>query len=54
MTPDRKVLTYCRTGEQSSRKRLVLKYPRGYSDVRNADGSWTEWGHPVRTPIEKA
>lgn len=31
----------------------MLKYFLGYPDVRNYNGSWTEWGNPVRTPIEK-
>jgi len=31
----------------------VLKYVLGYPDVRNYDGSWTEWGNLVRTPIKK-
>ena len=40
-------------GEQSSHTWFVLKYLLGYPDVRNYDGSWTEWGNLVRTPIEK-
>lgn len=47
------VITYCRIGERSSHTWFVLKYLLGYSDVRNYDGSWTEWGNLVRTPIEK-
>ncbi len=50
---DRPVITYCRIGERSSHTWFVLKYLLGYSDVRNYDGSWTEWGNLVRTPIEK-
>ncbi len=53
MTPENKVITYCRMGEQSSHTWLVLKYLLGYPDVRNYDGSWTEWGNLVRLPIEK-
>ncbi|HXW67844.1 MAG TPA: sulfurtransferase [Thermoplasmata archaeon] len=48
------VITYCRIGERSSHTWFVLKYLLGYPDVRNYDGSWTEWGNLVRTPIEKA
>ena len=47
------VITYCRIGERSSHSWFVLKYLLGYPDVRNYDGSWTEWGNLVRTPIEK-
>src|SRR5579859_6660196 len=53
ITPDRPVITYCRIGERSSHTWFVLKYLLGYPDVRNYDGSWTEWGNLVRTPIEK-
>ncbi len=48
------VYTYCRIGERSSHTWFVLSYLLGYPDVRNYDGSWTEWGNLVRTPIEKA
>jgi thiosulfate/3-mercaptopyruvate sulfurtransferase len=47
------VITYCRIGERSSHSWFVLHYLLGYPDVRNYDGSWTEWGNLVRTPIEK-
>ena len=47
------VITYCRIGERSSHTWFVLKYLLGYPDVRTYDGSWTEWGNLVRTPIEK-
>jgi thiosulfate/3-mercaptopyruvate sulfurtransferase len=47
------VVTYCRIGERSSHTWFVLKYLLGYPDVRNYDGSWTEWGNQVRSPIEK-
>ena len=40
-------------GERSSHTWFVLKYLLGYPNVRNYDGSWTEWGNLVRTPIEK-
>ncbi len=47
------VITYCRIGERSSHTWFVLRYLLGFKDVRNYDGSWTEWGNLVRTPIEK-
>lgn len=45
------VVTYCRIGERSSHTWFVLTYLLGYDRVRNYDGSWTEWGNAVRTPI---
>jgi len=53
VTGDKKVITYCRIGERSSHSWFVLKYLLGYPDVRNYDGSWTEWGNSVMYPIEK-
>ncbi|HXY46907.1 MAG TPA: sulfurtransferase [Thermoplasmata archaeon] len=53
VTPETPVFTYCRIGERSSHTWFVLRYLLGYPDVRNYDGSWTEWGNLVRTPIEK-
>jgi len=47
------VITYCRIGERSSHSWFVLKYLLGYPDVRNYDGSWTEWGNSVMLPIER-
>jgi thiosulfate/3-mercaptopyruvate sulfurtransferase len=47
------VITYCRIGERSSHTWFVLSQLLGYPDVRNYDGSWTEWGNLIRTPIEK-
>lgn len=47
------VVTYCRIGERSSHTWFVLTYLLGYENVRNYDGSWTEWGNLVRAPIEK-
>jgi len=47
------VIAYCRIGERSSHTWFVLKYLLGYSNVRNYDGSWTEWGNLVGAPIEK-
>jgi thiosulfate/3-mercaptopyruvate sulfurtransferase len=45
-------ISYCRIGERSSHTWFVLKYLLGVSDVRNYDGSWTEWGNLVGAPIE--
>lgn len=53
ITPDKEIIAYCRIGERSSHSWFVLKYLLGYPDVRNYDGSWTEWGNIVRSPIEK-
>jgi len=53
VTADKEVITYCRIGERSSFTWFVLKYLLGYPNVRNYDGSWTEWGNMVRNPIEK-
>jgi len=51
--PDKEVITYCRIGERSSHSWIVLKYLLGYPNVKNYDGSWTEWGNLVKTPIER-
>jgi thiosulfate/3-mercaptopyruvate sulfurtransferase len=53
LTPDREVIAYCRIGERSSHTWFVLKYLLGFPRVRNYDGSWTEWGNLVGTPIER-
>jgi thiosulfate/3-mercaptopyruvate sulfurtransferase len=53
ITANRDIVTYCRIGERSSFTWFVLKYLLGYPNVRNYDGSWTEWGNLVRNPIEK-
>ena len=53
ITGKKPVVAYCRIGERSSHTWFVLKYLLGYSDVRNYDGSWTEWGNLVRASIEK-
>jgi len=53
VTRDKEVVTYCRIGERSSHTWFVLKCLLGYPDVRNYDGSWTEWGNSVRLPIER-
>ena len=53
VTPGRAVIAYCRIGERSSHTWFVLKYLLGYPDVKNYDGSWTEWGNMVGAPVEK-
>ncbi len=45
------VIAYCRIGERSSHTWFVLTHLLGFPDVRNYDGSWTEWGSAVRVPI---
>jgi thiosulfate/3-mercaptopyruvate sulfurtransferase len=53
ITPDRAVTAYCRIGERSAHTWFVLRELLGYEDVRNYDGSWTEWGNLIDVPIEK-
>lgn len=53
LQPEGDTIVYCRIGERSSHTWFVLTYLLGYSNVRNYDGSWTEWGNTVRAPIEK-
>jgi thiosulfate/3-mercaptopyruvate sulfurtransferase len=53
ITPDKGIITYCRIGERSSHTWFVLKYLLGYPNVKNYDGSWTEWGNMIANPIEK-
>ncbi len=53
VTSDRPVIAYCRIGERSSHTWFVLKHLLGYPDVKNYDGSWTEWGNLVGAPVEK-
>ncbi len=52
LSPDDNVIAYCRIGERSSHSWFVLTYLLGYPNVRNYDGSWTEWGNLVGVPIE--
>ena len=49
----KETIAYCRIGERSSHTWFVLTQLLGYANVRNYDGSWTEWGSIVRAPIEK-
>ncbi|MFO7320638.1 MAG: sulfurtransferase [Proteobacteria bacterium] len=47
------IVTYCRIGERSSHTWFALRYILGYQNVRNYDGSWTEWGNLIGSPIRK-
>lgn len=53
LSPQDDVIVYCRIGERSSHTWFVLQYLLGYPNVRNYDGSWTEWGNLVGAPIER-
>lgn len=53
LQPGQNVIAYCRIGERSSHTWFVLTYLLGYKNVRNYDGSWTEWGNRVGAPIER-
>jgi len=53
VTADKEVVAYCRIGERSSHTWFALHYLLGYPNVRNYDGSWTEWGSLIGVPIEK-
>ena len=47
------VIAYCRIGERSSHTWFVLTNLLGYPNVKNYDGSWTEWGNSVGVPVER-
>jgi thiosulfate/3-mercaptopyruvate sulfurtransferase len=53
VTKDKEVIAYCRIGERSSHTWFALKHLLGYPNVRNYDGSWTEYGSLIDVPIEK-
>lgn len=53
LRPDDEVVAYCRIGERSSHSWFVLRYLLGFENVRNYDGSWTEWGNLVGVPIAR-
>lgn len=51
ITGDKPIIAYCRIGERSSHSWFVLKYLLGYDNVKNYDGSWTEWGNLVGVDV---
>lgn len=51
LTAQDDIIAYCRIGERSSHTWFVLTHLLGYENVRNYDGSWTEWGNAVRVPV---
>jgi thiosulfate/3-mercaptopyruvate sulfurtransferase len=53
ISPDKEVFAYCRIGERSAHTWFVLTQLLGYPNVRNYDGSWTEWGNLVGAPIKQ-
>src|SRR5687768_2665412 len=53
LSPSEPTIAYCRIGERSSHTWFALKYLLGFENVRNYDGSWTEWGNMVNVPIER-
>jgi thiosulfate/3-mercaptopyruvate sulfurtransferase len=53
ITRDKEIIAYCRIGERSSHTWFVLKYLLGYPNVKNYDGSWTEWGNMIANEIER-
>lgn len=53
LVPDDELVVYCRIGERSSHTWFVLTQLLGWRNVRNYDGSWTEWGNSVRAPVER-
>ena len=53
LDPGERTIVYCRIGERSSHTWFVLRYLLGFRDVKNYDGSWTEWGNLVGAPISR-
>ena len=53
LSPSDDVIAYCRIGERSSHTWFVLTHLLGFEQVRNYDGSWTEYGNAVKVPIER-
>jgi thiosulfate/3-mercaptopyruvate sulfurtransferase len=54
VTAEKEVRAYCRIGERSAHTWFVLRELLGYENVKNYDGSWTEWGNLVEVPIERS
>jgi thiosulfate/3-mercaptopyruvate sulfurtransferase len=52
ITPDKEIIAYCRIGERSSHTWFALQELLGYPNVKNYDGSWTEYGSLVGAPVE--
>jgi thiosulfate/3-mercaptopyruvate sulfurtransferase len=52
ITPDKEIIAYCRIGERSSHTWFALQELLGYGNVKNYDGSWTEYGSLVGAPVE--
>jgi thiosulfate/3-mercaptopyruvate sulfurtransferase len=52
ITSDKEVIAYCRIGERSSHTWFALQELLGYDNVKNYDGSWTEYGSLVGAPVE--
>lgn len=53
ITPDKEIIAYCRIGERSAHSWFVLNELLEFPNVRNYDGSWTEWGNLIDAPIER-
>ena len=53
LSPDKEIIAYCRIGERSSHTWFALQELLGYNNVKNYDGSWTEYGSLVGVPVAK-